>query len=281
MTTRRGALRWLGAALAIAGVAFVLRAGWGLRGDIGAMAADRGLLVAVVLGAIAYAAALGLLALGWAGLARAGDARPPRRDLVHIFAAASIAKYLPGNVFHFAGRQLLASKLGVSQRRLAAATLAESVATLLAALALAAIAIVAARHPLLGPTLLAGLAVAIAVGHRRPVTTMLGLALAFFLVSVAIVAAMAHLLNVRIELMLPILAAYLFAWAAGNVLPGAPGGLGVREAAFVSLADSFALTDAAVALTLVVAMRLVTLAGDVLFFFVGGSAGAITTTDLS
>lgn len=282
MITERRWLRWLGGAVAIAGTAFVIREGWRLRSDVAAMATEPELFGVVLVGAFLYAAALTLLALGWAGLLRNGAEAVPRRELVRIFAASSIAKYLPGNVFHFAGRQLLAGRLGVPQRRTAAATVTESVATLVAGIAMAAVALAGTRHALVAPALLATIAVAVAIGRRRALTAMLGLACAFFLVNQVLVAGIAAVLGASRADLLPLTAVYLFSWAAGNALPGAPGGMGVREAAFVSLTDALALAAEPLAVTLAVAMRLISLAGDTLFFAGGGTAGAnaFTSTEL-
>ena len=282
MITERRWLRWLGAAVALAGAAFVVREAWRLRSDIAAMATEPEPLGVVLVGAFLYAGALTLLALGWAGLVRVGAESVPRGELVRIFASSSIAKYLPGNVFHFAGRQLLAGRLGVPQRRTAAATVTESVATLVAGIAMAAVALAGTRHALVAPALLAAIAVGVAIGHRRALTAMLGLACAFFLVNQVLVAGIAAVLGASRADLLPLTAVYLISWAAGNALPGAPGGMGVREAAFVSLTDALALAAEPLAVTLAVAMRLISLAGDLLFFAGGGTSGAkaFTSTEL-
>jgi uncharacterized membrane protein YbhN (UPF0104 family) len=57
------------------------------------------------------------------------------------------------------------------------------------------------------------------------------------------------------------------AWVAGYLLPGAPGGLGVREAISVALFSPIVGPGAAVGLS--ITMRLVTVLGDGLAFLVG------------
>lgn len=282
MRSERRWLRWLGAAAALAGTAFVVREGWRLRADIAALATDPALAAALLAAASAYAGALVLLALGWAGLVRDGENAVPRRALINVFATSSIAKYLPGNIFHFAGRQLLAHRLGIRQRRTAAATLVETGTTLVAGLTMAAVAIAGTRHALALPALLGLIAGATIVGRRRPPVAMLGLACAFFAVNQLLVAGLAVVLGAPRADILALTAIYLLSWAAGNVLPGAPGGLGVREAAFVSLCTALALAAEPLAVMLAVAMRVVSLSGDVLFFVIGGATGAnaATTTEL-
>jgi len=61
-----------------------------------------------------------------------------------------------------------------------------------------------------------------------------------------------------------LIAAYAFSWVAGFLVPGAPGGLGVRESVLIFLLrDSVPAGDAVLGAVL---FRIVTLLGDVLFF---------------
>ena len=61
------------------------------------------------------------------------------------------------------------------------------------------------------------------------------------------------------------------AWVAGYVVPGAPGGLGVREAMMVVLLTP--LTGAPIAAGLAVSMRLTSLLGDGLTILIGAISG--------
>lgn len=67
-----------------------------------------GLVGSIVLSSLVYAGLLVGVTFGFAHLLKVGghaDARP--RDALVVWGKANIAKYLPGNVFHFAGRHLL------------------------------------------------------------------------------------------------------------------------------------------------------------------------------
>jgi hypothetical protein len=61
-----------------------------------------------------------------------------------------------------------------------------------------------------------------------------------------------------------VIPAYAAAWLAGFALPGAPGGLGVREAAFIMLVEP--TLGAVPGLEIAMATRVVTTLGDLLFF---------------
>jgi uncharacterized membrane protein YbhN (UPF0104 family) len=59
-------------------------------------------------------------------------------------------------------------------------------------------------------------------------------------------------------------ASFLLAFIAGYVVPGAPGGMGVREAALLGLLG--VVMPQAVALSLALLIRFVTIVGDLVFF---------------
>ncbi|HEY6986025.1 MAG TPA: lysylphosphatidylglycerol synthase domain-containing protein, partial [Rhodanobacteraceae bacterium] len=91
----------------------------------------------------------------------------------------------------------------------------------------------------------------------------------FFIIAAGLLDGLAHALGFEIDSFAMLLAASAASWAAGFVVVGAPGGLGVREAAFVALAGT-ALGESH-ALLLIGLFRVVTFLGDTLFF----AAGAI------
>ena len=93
--------------------------------------------------------------------------------------------------------------------------------------------------------------------------------LAFLTLCAALLDGLAHALAIPVDSFAMLLAASAASWLAGFVVIGAPGGLGVREAAFVALAGG-ALGESH-ALLLIGFFRVVTFLGDTLFF----AAGAI------
>ncbi len=69
----------------------------------------------------------------------------------------------------------------------------------------------------------------------------------------------------RLSKVLRLIAAYMIAWVFGFVIPGAPGGIGVREMALTLLLAPVMGRDKIVVLS--VMHRLVTVLGDVLAYF--------------
>jgi glycosyltransferase 2 family protein len=252
------------------------------------------LAVAIGAGALAYGLAGFLLAEAWRQLLGPGAFGARRRHYHALYGRTQIAKYLPGNCFHFVGRQLLGPRLGHGQGALALASLAET-ALLLAVAGLLAL-------PLLGPELAdvswplpvwSALVAMAAVGlilvlvgpdggsNRAAVASTLValrswaprlaraglLHLAFFAVGGLIlwtVAAAARAPGAHGIDLVGAVPALALGWWAGLAVPGAAAGAGVREAVLVLALEQQLGAGAALLVALV--LRVVTTMGDLLFF---------------
>lgn len=260
-----------------------------------AAAHSAGLALAIGAGTLAYALAGFLLAEAWHRLLGPGAGRAPRRQHHALYGRTQIAKYLPGNCFHFLGRQLLGRRLGHAHGALALASLVETTLLLAVAGALALpllgpelagafsrwsawpiAAVLAAVFALLvlilraagagraraGPYPLAALR---AMAPRLPVAALLYLA--FFAVAGLVlwtIAAATRPPGAPSIDLLRAVSTMALAWWAGFVVPGAAAGLGVREAVLVLGIEPQLGADAAVVVAL--ALRVVTTLGDLLFF---------------
>lgn len=265
-------LRWGGAAAALAGAAFValrMRAYWREPGHFDAIAANWPLLAGL---ALLYGAANLLLASGWRHLLAHAGVAVTRMWSIRVYGLSQLAKYVPGNIFHLVGRQALGMAAGAAGRPLARSAVDE-----LTSIAAAGMLYGWLVLPLVVPRLPAPACIAAFLGTvwlalfaarrlRGPhAAAALLRQLLFLAVSGAVFAA---LLGAATPLALYdwllIGAAYVLAWLAGLLTPGAPAGIGVREAILLLLLNGMA-TDAAV-LSAVVLGRLVTVAGDLAFF---------------
>lgn len=309
----RGALgwvRWVGLALTLAGCAWVaaplLRQAGELRGQV----AGGRLLAAAAAGAVGYAVLSTLLAASWWwGLAAYGR-RPPLRLAWAVWARAQLGKYLPGNVFHYVGRQLMGRRLGLGHASLAAAGVVELVSVLVAAGLLGGAGALARHRGLggLGPLVwvpavallaVAGLVLLDALARRLPLLLgsgggrtappaalprLSGRRLAALLVpavalNLGFLAGSGALLYLLLVAGWPAaevglvraLWVYPLAWAAGTLTLGAPAGLGVREA--ILALELGGAMGAAPAALLAVALRLVTVGGDLLVAGLGWLLG--------
>lgn len=235
------------------------------------------------------------VAVAWGAFLRTFGVAAPWAEMIAIYGRTNVAKYLPGNVFHFAGRQLLGSHEGWSNSAILLATVLEvvTVAATAAGLTLILLMTAPAPDPLLIKLMLAGLgggaAVAMALvllsplARRFPVVMALrqrlrdvvcspALPIAVLLYAVflgsfgAMSVAVLHGLygTWPWQLLRELTLAYTAAWLVGYVTPGAPGGAGVREAALVMLLGPS--LGQAEALSLAVGLRGATILGDLLLF---------------
>lgn len=274
---------WL---LAAASLVFIVMVARDRAGEIAAIRLSGMQWAGVAALAGAYGLGLFLLAGGWHCLLRFVAAAPhDPRVSIHAYASSQLAKYVPGNVFHLVGRHMMLRAHGLPDARLALASLVE-IALMAASAGLVVLSAVAIEPPArlaawLGPgtdwlaaaplAALAAMGFAVSLagklvhGAPRWLAAALALHLLFFLVMAAIIAALAAMLA-EVSPWL-VAGGGVAAWLAGFVTPGAPSGLGVREAAMVIFAGD--QVPAGALLVLAALFRVVTLAGDVVTFVLG------------
>lgn len=230
--------------------------------------------ICVGLLALLYGAANALLARAWwCQLAFLGVLTDWSWAL-KAYGVSQLAKYVPGNIFHLAGRQALGMAVG-----LPAAQLAKSAAWELGTLAIAGATFGVLVLPLVWPALtesssgalfalmLIALFWAIAHWVAKPVAIAFMLQTSFLALSgLVFVATMALMTDEAqlIALILPLCGAYVLAWLAGLVTPGAPAGVGVRELVLLFLLQG-QVAPGDLLLTVVLG-RVVTVLGDLAFF---------------
>jgi hypothetical protein len=249
------------------------------------------LAAAIVGGALLYGIAGFLLSSAWYQLLSAGHSSASVRSHHAVYGRTQIAKYLPGNVFHLVGRQVMGRQLGYGQGRLALASLLEAVLLMLVAaglglpivlqwlapgpfwiLAFAApvLALIAARwagrHDLVVRDLAqeAGPRPLLVIPRLLPAAVLYAL---FFLVVATIfwVLALSVADPGRPSIDLATSASVVaLAWLVGFATPGSSAGIGVREAVLIATLEGSLGAPASGLIAL--AMRLVTIAGDVVFF---------------
>ncbi len=254
-----------------------------------------GSMLAVIFFAVAYSILNILLAYCWALIAGAvSPGGPPVPALVRIHLKTGIVKYLPGNVFHLAGRHVLAGNAGMGQWAVLATNIVE-MGTIVAA-ALATIAVTAGSGRLgdaflllrgrIDPALafiaaVAGMGAAVGImaflarryrmriglGSLRTLAGVFAGYLVFFAAaSLLLYGLFARISPAGSEAIgyIPVLGVFCLSWVAGFVVPGAPGGLGIREAVIVATLSAPAGEGAALAAALL--LRVITVGGDLLSF---------------
>jgi hypothetical protein len=281
------------ASLGFIGIQLWQHAPWRLAGThLEALAA------AIVGGALLYGIAGFLLSSAWYQLLSAGGSSVSLRSHHAVYGRTQIAKYLPGNVFHLVGRQVMGRQLGYGQGRLALASLLEAVLLMLIAAALGlpmvlqwlalgpfwilafaapAVALIAARwagrHDLVVRDLAkeAGAGPLLVILRLLPAAILYAL---FFLIVATIFWVLALSVadpgrpSIGLAASVSVVA---LAWLVGFATPGSSAGIGVREAVLIAALEGCLGASASGLIAL--ALRLVTIAGDVVFFIFGMTLG--------
>ncbi|MBI3765198.1 MAG: hypothetical protein HY277_01675 [Ignavibacteriales bacterium] len=184
-----------------------------------------------------------------------------------IMGRSQIAKYLPGNVFHYAGRIALASKYSVSTEATTLTTGLEAGLILIAAALIILVGLSVGNISLVRPflpmsnlsgimygaiaVLLVLLAVSVMLSKslrswfvaRRSYLQTKGIICALFLYLIYF-APVGFVIHFILQSLWPLntlpswiefASGFSFAWVLGFVVPGASGGIGIREAVFVAL----------------------------------------------
>ena len=222
----RRASRLAGAVLLVASLVFVgrhLAAHW--PGEV------RFPLATLALAGGLYALTHLTTTLGWLGIIRACGHHLPLREGFAISLVSQAAKYIPGNVAHHLGRAALAKQAGLPLRVSTLVLPVEIACVCFAALLVGGFLL----SPWIALACLAALAALLATPARGLALPILAFALGLGLAGVSFA------LLVEVPQAVP---AYPVAWLAGFLLPGAPAGLGVREAALLALLDRAASPEA-------------------------------------
>lgn len=171
---------------------------------------------------------------------------------MRVSLVAQIAKYLPGNIAHYVARAGLARPLGVQLSSSGLATAVEVLATLIAAALVASLALALSPEPIaaidaaladrVAPAVfviggafltIGGLLRWMRVPLRAVVAAAAWLVVSFLLIGLSFHAIVTAVAPVALPPMSTI-GVFAVAWAAGYVVPGAPAGLGIREAILVA-----------------------------------------------
>lgn len=263
-------------------------------------------LTAVLLGIVLTAAFAGLVyfsAAAWkATLQFLHGRRLSYRRIAPVYTKSNIAKYLPGNFMHFAGRNLLAGRLGLSQLDIAFSTVTEVAVLILTACVWSAVLASARFSAVLGSLLgrlaahriaaagaalllLAVLTVFVLLvrrggywGKYRKFFTpgffrLLGRLFVMYSVTLLLPGVFMLLMfvalfgyNPAMPVLLLTVAAYTVSWVAGYITPGAPGGLGVRESILLLMLGP--VYPASLILIVAVLHRILSILGDAAAFAV-------------
>lgn len=270
-------LHWGGSALAIAGIAFVVLRLRNYGAEIDLARFDSVAWLGVAGLALIYGLSNLMLALSWWNLLEQFGACTSRRWAVRVYGTTQIAKYVPGNIFHLAGRQAMGMAAGLAGWPLAKSAVWELglISAAGGLIGLLALPLLVPGFPVAASAALfaASIGIALIVLLRYiglPAARAFGLYVGFLVISALLFVGLVELLAdnpvAGVAFWLPLGGAYVLAWLIGLVTPGAPAGVGVRELVLLFLLKG-AVCEADLLLAVVLG-RVVTVGGDFGFFCV-------------
>ncbi len=197
---------------------------------------------------------------------------------------SQIAKYIPGNVAHLLGRALLINEY-VSKKDVALTLLFES---LILAVTASFFGYLWGREYILPAELteiyalftliflifitislieiLRKRTAVVFLTYRTFISNFFINSISFFLHGIAIYLIAVHIVNIHSLSLLQCTYGFALSFLIGYILPGASGGIGVREYSFVALFSPY--TEEILALQIIILYRLITIVGDILFFLI-------------
>lgn len=224
-----------------------------------------------------------------------------RDMLLPVYVKANIGKYLPGNVMHFAGRNILAGRLGFKQLDIAFSSVVEIISLIIAAclwsvilamnsfISIISNAVIKMNWWLIC-TIFAVVLIILAIliwrfiikgtylqKFRHFLTKQFFILFCklFLIYSVTLLVPGIFLVlifgfimqcTLSISTVMIIISAYTISWVSGYIVPGAPGGIGVRESILLLLLGQQFSGEAA--LIAILLHRLTSIAGDIVAFLV-------------
>ncbi len=224
----------------------------------------------------------------------------PMKDALPVYTKSNLMKYVPGNIFQYVGRNQLAADLKISHVDVACATVLDIVCSMVTPLLLIVVLMGKSMLELIRTystnfLLVFGAGIAVLVLlflllrwkfreplqryfekyrkllNRKLLIRVLGVFLLYvaqYIISTAMYAVPAvFLFDVPAEKLGLFLGTYLFSWIIGFITPGAPGGIGIREAVMMLMCGSF--LDTNTIMLYAVTMRLISTFGDIAAFLAG------------
>jgi hypothetical protein len=198
----------------------------------------------------------------------------------YYYAKTEISKYLPGNIFHLLGRQMIASKIGISQKQMAGISLFFTLLLLVGTiLSSTFFALFSKDIPtyIMGFMLLVSLVsflVSLYIYNSFTLSKKTYLVLSFTL-AIALQGIILGLIviyltpthDVSFSLFCFVSSIYIISWLIGFVTPGASGGLGIREGTFIAITTYLQLPiDSEIILFSILLVRLVNILSDIILY---------------
>lgn len=289
-------LNWVGRFLVLLSLIFVFRKLWEYKTELFEVTSSGSTWIILLLSSLLYGVFKFIHALGWFTLIQSGikKGKPIKcAEAVIIFGKTHIAKYIPGNIFHYTSRHIFAKEKDLSDSYLIQTTILEIIIVISISIIFSLFSIresakvVFEFYPAVASLLSFGIVIAIvaicivvvwffkerflAVWQQIHIGILLksfGLYLLFYCINILFFFGMIYVVSpnysLNIDLIRLIIGGYSLGWLLGFLVPGAPGGIGIREAVLMALLAG--IMHQALLLVVIILFRIVTVTGDFIHF---------------
>ena len=296
-------IKYIGYVIIVIAFIFIGRSLLSMNLDVKYITNPFSAVIFVILMSIGYAVTVYISSYAWKSILEFINKDPiPFKDIAGVYVKSNIAKYLPGNVMHFAGRNLLAGRLGFRQLDITFCSILEIVMLIFTAFIISFIFAMRSfksslKYILVSFNINSNIVFSISItlvllillatlfifkktqflkNYRHLFTRKFFKLLLklFFIYSITLIVPGIFLLvslksilncNISLQLIMIIISAYTISWVLGFVVPGAPGGIGVREAILLLILTPF-YTNSIVLLSAIL-LRIISILGDLIAFF--------------
>lgn len=267
-----------GNVLAIAGIVFLILRFRTYAGQLSEIALSPSLFMLLVILAGASGLSVMLLVVAWKKILGVNGQSVDVKTTLVIYGLSQLAKYIPGNVFQFAGRQIVAMRYNLRAQAVAKSIVMELLLLVFCGCAFTTLMlphIFSFITPAMSWFLFACMVAVLILTlfYNATIFTSLILQGTYLIVTGVLFYTVLYYLDPDsvkgFPTFITITSAFIVAWLVGLVTPGAPAGIGVREAVLVMLLIHLPQSEVIIAALL---SRIITLAGDVLFYFASVAA---------
>lgn len=293
-------VKYIGNIVTVLSIAFVIYALFKLDIDFERLANMKSVIICII-GSLGVTLTVYILAYAWKNiLDYLAESNTSYKEAAHVYGKANIGKYLPGNVMHYVERNLFATKIGLNQLELAISSVIEVIGIIVVALLVSVICahkeLVMALKEYLNPVFIGIVAVVgcIAIAaviiicmKSKRVREMAGrlanikflfvflknmilYAVVFIILGAILVLICGNILeiNMNVSDCAMVITYYMLSWVVGFVVPGAPGGIGVREAVLVLLMGQASIMSGSQILMAALVHRMLSIIGDIVGYFI-------------
>lgn len=220
------------------------------------------------------------------------DSKVSYYSVAKVYIESNIGKYLPGNFMHFAGRNIMGALIGLKQKDLLTSTILLLIQTLSAAFLISLVLnlqgliktliFLSVNYrsiiiPFIAIIIILMLTLYICVlkykkqaissylnRHNINIILMNMIIMMVYLLLYSIsffIILIPNTTNLDVIMVPTIITSFILAWLVGTIVPGAPGGLGVREAVLLFLLKDYLVSEEL--MLAVISYRLVTVTADI------------------